>query len=218
MTNPYTNPNEPGFNPAYRGTPPWDIGRPQPDFVRVEEAGEIKGSVLDVGCGTGEHVLYLASCGHDAWGVDLAPLAIDIARRKSAERNIQATFIVADVFDLRTLGRSFNTVVDSGLLHIFSPEQRPGFASSLAKVLESGGILLRTRVQRRRPRAGTTRLQSGLSAGLPLPSVGASTTSVRRNLPSTRCRSIRAEPGWHRSAETDALARGPSLAGVDRGS
>ncbi len=41
MANPYTNPDEPGFNPAYRGTPPWDIGRPQPDFVRLEEAGEI---------------------------------------------------------------------------------------------------------------------------------------------------------------------------------
>jgi SAM-dependent methyltransferase len=139
MANPYSNPEEPGFNPAYRGTPPWDIGRPQPDFVRLEEAGEIQGSVLDVGCGTGEHVLYLASRGHDAWGVDLAPLAIDIARRKSAERNIQATFIVADVFDLGTLGRTFDTVVDSGLLHIFSPEQRPGFVASLAEVLESGG-------------------------------------------------------------------------------
>jgi len=139
MANPYTNPDEPGFNPAYRGTPPWDIGRPQPDFVRLEEAGEIQGSVLDVGCGTGEHVLYLASRGHDAWGVDLAPLAIDIARRKSAERNIQATFMVADVFDLGTLGRTFDTVVDSGLLHIFSPEQRPGFLASLAEVLESGG-------------------------------------------------------------------------------
>jgi 2-polyprenyl-3-methyl-5-hydroxy-6-metoxy-1,4-benzoquinol methylase len=94
--------------------------------VRLEEAGEIRGSVLDVGCGTGEHVLYLASRGHDAWGVDLAPLAIDIARRNSAERNIQATFIVADVFDLGTLRRTFDTVVDSGLLHIFPPEQRPG--------------------------------------------------------------------------------------------
>jgi SAM-dependent methyltransferase len=139
MAHPYTNPDEPGFNPAYRGTPPWDIGRPQPDFVRLEEAGEIQGSVLDVGCGTGEHVLYLASRGHDAWGVDLAPLAIDIARRKSAERNIQATFLVADVFDLGTLGRTFDTVVDSGLLHIFAPEQRPGFLASLAEVLESGG-------------------------------------------------------------------------------
>ena len=66
-------------------------------------------------------------------------MAIDIARRKSAERNIQATFVVADVFDLGTLGRTFDTVIDSGLLHIFSAEQRPGFVASLTEVLESGG-------------------------------------------------------------------------------
>src|SRR5436853_1953018 len=101
MANPYTNPDEPGFNPAYRGTPPGDIGRPQAEFVRLEEAGEIQGPVLDVGCGTGEHVLYLARRGHDAWGVDSAPLAIEKARHKSVQRDIQATFVVADAFDLR---------------------------------------------------------------------------------------------------------------------
>jgi SAM-dependent methyltransferase len=139
MVNPYTNPDEPGFNPAYRGTPPWDIGRPQPDFVRLEEAGEIQGSVLDVGCGTGEHVLYLASRGHAAWGIDLAPLAIEGARRKAAERQVNATFVVGDVFDLASLHRTFDTVIDSGLLHVFAPELRPRFVASLAAALVPGG-------------------------------------------------------------------------------
>lgn len=139
MTNPFTDPSEPGFNPAYRGTPPWDIGRPQPEFVRLEEAGEIQGSVLDVGCGTGEHVLYLAARGHDAWGIDLAPLAIEVARRKAAERRVSATFQVADVFDLRSLGRTFDTVIDSGLLHVFRPDLRPRFVASLAEAIVPGG-------------------------------------------------------------------------------
>jgi SAM-dependent methyltransferase len=139
MVNPSTDPNEPGFNPAYRGTPPWDIGRPQPDFVRLEEAGEIQGSVLDVGCGTGEHVLYLAARGHDAWGLDLAPLAIEAARRKAAKRHVRATFLVADVFNLRSLDRTFDTVIDSGLLHVFTPELRPRFVASLADAIVPGG-------------------------------------------------------------------------------
>ena len=53
---------------------------------------------MDVGCGTGEHVLYLALRGHDAWGVDLAPLAIDLARHKAAERNIQVA--IQSVLDI----------------------------------------------------------------------------------------------------------------------
>jgi SAM-dependent methyltransferase len=142
MADPYRNPNEPGFNPAYRGTPPWDIGRPQAEFVRLEETGEIQGSVLDVGCGTGEHVLYLAQRGHEAWGLDSAPLAIDKAKQKSAQRGIQATFVAADAFDLRALGRTFDTVIDSGLFHVFAPELRPRFVASLGDALSPGATYL----------------------------------------------------------------------------
>jgi SAM-dependent methyltransferase len=98
--------------------------------------------VLDVGCGTGEHVLYLARRGYEAWGIDSAPLAIEKAREKSAQRGIPATFVVADAFELRGLQRTFDTVVDSGLFHVFSPEQRPGFVASLGEVVSPGGSYL----------------------------------------------------------------------------
>jgi hypothetical protein len=42
------------FDSAYRGTPPWDIGRPQKEFVELVRRGEITGSVLDIGCGRGD--------------------------------------------------------------------------------------------------------------------------------------------------------------------
>ncbi len=142
MADRFRDPNEPGFNPAYRGTPPWDIGRPQTEFVRLEEMGEIQGSVLDVGCGTGEHVLYLAQRGHEAWGIDAAPLAIDKATRKAAQRGIQATFAIADAFELRVLGRTFDTVIDSGLLHVFAPELRPRFVASLGAVVSPGATYI----------------------------------------------------------------------------
>src|SRR6266850_1634959 len=86
------------FEPMYQGgRPPWDIGRPQVAFVRLEEAGKVKGSVLDVGCGTGEHVLFFAAKGHDAWGVDGAPTAIAAARAKSKKRGVEATFVLGSV-------------------------------------------------------------------------------------------------------------------------
>ncbi len=46
------------FESAYQETAPWDIPGPQPAFVGLEEAGLIRGSVLDAGCGTGENALY----------------------------------------------------------------------------------------------------------------------------------------------------------------
>ncbi len=40
-----------GFDAAYAGIPPWDIGRPQQTYVELAQTGNIQGSVLDVGCG-----------------------------------------------------------------------------------------------------------------------------------------------------------------------
>ena len=127
------------FEEAYHGTPPWDIGRSQREFVRLEESGKIAGDVLDVGCGTGENALFLASRGHDVWGVDSAPAAIEIARRKAEERGLAATFLVKDTLNLHEIGRTFDTVIDSGLFHTLSDPERPCFVWNLSEVLKPGG-------------------------------------------------------------------------------
>src|SRR5512137_2900316 len=105
------------FDSAYRGTPPWDIGRPQKEFVDLVRRGEITGSVLDIGCGTGEHALFFAGEGHDVWGIDSAPLAIGKAKEKAAERGLPVQFRVLNALDLAKLGRTFDTATDSGLFH-----------------------------------------------------------------------------------------------------
>jgi SAM-dependent methyltransferase len=127
------------FNEAYRGSPPWDIGRPQAEFVRVAREGGIRGRVLDVGCGTGENAIFFAGLASEAWGVDLAPLAIQKARAKALERKAQVKFEVGDALRLEKLGRKFDTVTDCGLFHTFSDEERKRFVESLGKALESTG-------------------------------------------------------------------------------
>ena len=123
------------FNSVYQGDAPWDIGRPQKEFVKLEKAGEIVGSVLDVGSGTGENALFLAAQGHEVWGVDFSPIAITRAQDKATERNLNVTFLTQNVLDLHTLGRTFDTIIDSGLFHVLSDEERFPFVTSLASVL-----------------------------------------------------------------------------------
>ena len=127
------------FESAYLGTPPWDIGRPQPAIVRLAETGQITGSVLDVGCGTGENILFLAEQGFVATGIDGAPTAIEKARAKAKGRALEVRFELADALDLSVPGGQFDTVIDSGLFHVFSDEERPRFRDSLGRVLRSGG-------------------------------------------------------------------------------
>jgi len=101
----------------YQGQAPWDTGRPQPSIIKLAESGQIRGSVLDVGCGTGENLLYLAAKGHEAWGLDFVPVAIERAKAKAAQRGINAHFIVGNALELKKLGRQFDTVIDCGLFH-----------------------------------------------------------------------------------------------------
>ena len=139
------------FEKAYHGTPPWDIGRPQREFVRLEEAGKISGDVLDVGCGTGENALFLAGCGHAVWGVDSAPAAIDIARKKAEERGLAATFLVKDTLNVQEIGRTFDTVIDSGLFHTLSDPERSCFVQNLSEVLKPGGTYFMLAFSEREP-------------------------------------------------------------------
>ncbi len=129
------------FEQAYQGQAPWDIGRPQPAIVKLAEAGLVRGSVLDVGCGTGENLLFLAARGHEAWGIDFVPAAIERAKEKAKERGIDAHFLVGNALELEELGRQFDTVINCGLFHTFADEERPAFVRELAEILRSGGLL-----------------------------------------------------------------------------
>jgi SAM-dependent methyltransferase len=123
------------------GPAPWDVGRPQPAVVRVAAAGGFTGAVLDAGCGTGENALHIAARGVPVLGVDVAGTALAIARQKAEERRIDAEFAPADALHLARLGRTFDTVLDCGLLHTFDGEERRRYVASLAAVTEPGATL-----------------------------------------------------------------------------
>jgi cyclopropane fatty-acyl-phospholipid synthase-like methyltransferase len=132
------------WDESYRGTPPWDIGHPQPAFAALAAAGDIGGRVLDIGCGTGEHALMAAGLGLPAVGVDTSPVAISIARRKAAQRQaadrrLDVRFAVHDALDLGSLGEQFETVLDCGLFHAFDDDDRVRYVGSLHRVLVPDG-------------------------------------------------------------------------------
>jgi SAM-dependent methyltransferase len=127
------------FESAYRnGEPPWDIGGPQPAIVRLAEQRAIAGRVIDVGCGTGENALFLASRGLEVLGVDAAATAIERAQAKALQRGIPATFVVGDALALTALGRTFDVAIDCGLFHTFADPDRPRFERSLHETLQAG--------------------------------------------------------------------------------
>ncbi len=170
--------------------PPWDIGRPQPAIVGLAESGLLTGRVLDVGCGTGEHALLAASQGAQATGIDVSPPAIERARGKAAERGLDARFEVADALDAHALGavdpgRPFDVIIDIGVFHVFSDDDRPRYVASLARALRPAGTLYLMCFSDRQPgdfgprRVRQDELRAAFSDGWAVQSITASTLEIR---------------------------------------
>ena len=176
----------PSWDDSYAGDvpAPWDIGRPQPVFVRLAEQGLLAGRVLDSGCGTGEHTLLAAAHGADATGVDVSGLAIRRARDKAAERGLVARFEVGDALRLADLGLTFDVIIDSGVFHVFDDEDRVRYVTSLASVLRPGGHCYLACFSDRQPgtwgprRVSQDELRAAFSDGWAVASIEAATFEV----------------------------------------
>ena len=176
----------PSWDDSYAGDvpAPWDIGRPQPAFVRLAEQGLLAGRVLDSGCGTGEHTLLAAAHGADATGVDVSGLAIRRARDKAAERGLVARFEVGDALRLADLGLTFDVIIDSGVFHVFDDEDRARYVTSLASVLRLGGHCYLACFSDRQPgtwgprRVSQDELRAAFSHGWAVASIEAATFEV----------------------------------------
>jgi len=176
----------PSWDDSYAGDvpAPWDIGRPQPVFVRLAEQGLLAGRVLDSGCGTGEHTLLAAAHGADATGVDVSGLAIRRARDKAAERGLVARFEVGDALRLADLGLTFDVIIDSGVFHVFDDDARGRYVTSLASVLRPGGHCYLACFSDRQPgtwgprRVSQDELRAAFSDGWAVASIEAATFEV----------------------------------------
>ena len=131
------DPKQALFQSAYSGLAPWDLGRPQRPFI--EAADQIQGDVLDVGCGTGDNLLFFAERGQSVLGIDFIDAPLLAARNKAAQRGLQAEFQQADALKLPELGRSFDSVIDCGLFHVLSDEDRGTYVDGLRIVTRPDG-------------------------------------------------------------------------------
>lgn len=125
------------FESIYAGQPRWEIDRPQKAFINV--ADQITGSILDSGCGTGENAFFFASRGHKITGIDFLAEPIKLAKRKAAERGLTVTFLEMDALTLKDWSDRFDNVIDSGLYHVFSDDDRRRYVEGLATVLKPNG-------------------------------------------------------------------------------
>lgn len=124
------------------GKTPFDCDAPLGWVEELFARGEIRGSVLDAGCGGGHNAIWLAERGHEVVGADISPTAIGRAREKAAARGVAVTFIAGDLCELAGFDGRFDTVVDIGCFHsVRGEEDRARYAAALRRACRPGARL-----------------------------------------------------------------------------
>ena len=125
------------------GDMPWEKGEPSPglvDFLATHPDLE-RGTVCVPGCGTGHDVREWAKAGFDAFGFDIAPSGIELARKKTAEAGLKARFELAD-FLRNDPPRRFDWIFEHTLFCAIDPSERDAYARAVERWLEPDGQYL----------------------------------------------------------------------------
>lgn len=129
------------------GKTPWDTNVTPPELRAVVEGGQVKpGRALDLGCGTGTNVIYLAQHGFGTTGVDISTRAIAQARQKIRQARLEerAHVYVGDVtrLDALPVAGLFDLALGIGCLHNIDLSARQRYAEGLIRRMQPGGLYL----------------------------------------------------------------------------
>jgi 2-polyprenyl-3-methyl-5-hydroxy-6-metoxy-1,4-benzoquinol methylase len=121
---------------------PWDTGRPDIHLMNLLSGWpKFKGKVLEVGCGTGTNAVWMAEQGFQVTAMDISAGAVEMARRKAAEKNVECRFLAEDFLSSQFATRQFALLFDRGCFHTMNTDERRNlFVSQAASCLESGGL------------------------------------------------------------------------------
>jgi SAM-dependent methyltransferase len=125
------------------GKPRWDTGITPPEVKHLIEVEHFRGArALDIGCGTGTNVVYLAQHGFEVVGIDFVARAIGKARSRARTANVSTELRTANVLERLELGAPFDLVLDIGCFHNFDEVGRALYADNLMRWTHIGSTYL----------------------------------------------------------------------------
>lgn len=124
----------------------WESDQPNQSLLSVIEKHHtiFTGKIVDLGCGEGRDTLYLASQGYEVTGVDVSKSALDKARERAKQHELQVKFVETDVIFLRTMtDNTFDLAMNMGCLHMLTDQvQRNNHIQRVFEILKPGGHFL----------------------------------------------------------------------------
>ena len=121
---------------------PWASLSPSPVLAEWLARSERRpGAAVVVACGLGDDAEALAEKGWNVTAFDIAPTAIDWARERFPDSQVE--YVVADLLDLPSQwSQAFSLVVEVFTIQSIAPPLRPGVVEAIADLVAPSGTLL----------------------------------------------------------------------------
>ncbi|WP_155593885.1 class I SAM-dependent methyltransferase [Lysinibacillus cavernae] len=119
---------------------PFFVNKPDENLVHYFATEKIfPGKVLELGCGAGRNAIYLAKKGCSVVGVDISDKALDWAKKRVDEENVDVELVCANIFELDLQQESFDFIYDSGCFHHIAPHRRVSYIDMINNLLKPDG-------------------------------------------------------------------------------
>ena len=131
------------FERLYRRAPsvetlPWHREHPPALLERAVAQRIRRGRALDLGCGEGVYAVYLALQGFSVVGIDFVPAALNAARTRAEQADVEVELREGDVVAYEAPS-AFDVVLDSGCLHHLPKGKAGTYRARLDEWLAPGG-------------------------------------------------------------------------------
>ncbi|MBN1696335.1 MAG: class I SAM-dependent methyltransferase [Spirochaetales bacterium] len=101
--------------------------------------------ILDLGCGTGRHIIYLAKRGFNVFGLDNSPKALSVASRWVKDEGVEAVFTSGDMKDPLPFENNFlDAVISIQVIHHAGITTIKSIIREIKRVLRRDGLLFIT--------------------------------------------------------------------------
>jgi cyclopropane fatty-acyl-phospholipid synthase-like methyltransferase len=121
-------------------TPQEDI----PRIVKLFKKHYVK-KVLDLGCGSGRHLVYLAKHGFDVFGIDISKHGIKIAKTWLKKEGLKANLRISDIYKkLPYKNNFFDAIVTIQTLHHEKIEEIRKLIKEIERILKPNGLIFVT--------------------------------------------------------------------------
>ncbi len=155
------------------------FGWQEPHELAIALAEEMRGRgmrrVLDVGCGGGRHLLYLAEQGFEVYGTDRSAVGLAISRERLEKEGLKAVLRRCDMTEVPFPDGFFDAVLSVQVLHHNTLENVERAVGEIRRALKERGLFFATLIGRgdhkegkgKKIEPGTYICDSGIEAGMP---------------------------------------------------